>query len=245
MTRAGHESRRVLCVLSPAYFDGNRMVAFESLMARRLDPSGSETALVRWCYVLANCLSGYGACSHRLDRRELSRQRMAKALEGTRRSPRRTGSRCSRVYVEDSWSCRPVQALKIYVYVSDSKVSMLYPQGGRDTVARGDSNGKLDAVLADLVRAGRIGTIDEPKEHFTGAMPMRWGPCAFSRDPPIDSKSVSVFRGADRDYGRRPWRFCHTCGRRDWVRERRAPFVSAVFHIATAEGIGRVLTRRG
>ena len=29
MTRAGHESRRVLCVLSPDYFDGNRMVAFE------------------------------------------------------------------------------------------------------------------------------------------------------------------------------------------------------------------------
>ena len=40
MTRAGHESRRVLCVLSPDYFDGNRMVAFESLMARRQDPSG-------------------------------------------------------------------------------------------------------------------------------------------------------------------------------------------------------------
>ena len=42
MTRAGHESRRVLCVLSPDYFDGNRMVAFESLMARRLDPSGNK-----------------------------------------------------------------------------------------------------------------------------------------------------------------------------------------------------------
>ena len=40
MTRAGHESRCVLCVLSPDYFDGNRMVAFESLMARRHDPAG-------------------------------------------------------------------------------------------------------------------------------------------------------------------------------------------------------------
>jgi len=46
MTRAGHESRRVLCVLSPDYFDGNRMVAFESLMARRLDPSGGEPGLI-------------------------------------------------------------------------------------------------------------------------------------------------------------------------------------------------------
>lgn len=46
MTRAGNESRHVLCVLSPDYFDGNRMVAFESLMARRLDPSGHEPGLI-------------------------------------------------------------------------------------------------------------------------------------------------------------------------------------------------------
>ena len=46
MTRAGQESRCVLCVLSPDYFDGNRMVAFESLMARRLDPSGIEPRLI-------------------------------------------------------------------------------------------------------------------------------------------------------------------------------------------------------
>ena len=46
MTRAGVESRRALCVITPEYFDGNRMVAFESLMARRLDPSGSESRLI-------------------------------------------------------------------------------------------------------------------------------------------------------------------------------------------------------
>jgi TIR domain len=34
MSRAGTQSRRAICVLSPAYFDGNRMVGFESLMAR-------------------------------------------------------------------------------------------------------------------------------------------------------------------------------------------------------------------
>jgi len=46
MTRAGNESRRAVCVISPAYFDGNRMVGFESLMVRRSDPSGSDSKLI-------------------------------------------------------------------------------------------------------------------------------------------------------------------------------------------------------
>jgi hypothetical protein len=46
MTRAGAESARALCVLSPDYFEGNRMVSFESLMARRRDPSGAESCLI-------------------------------------------------------------------------------------------------------------------------------------------------------------------------------------------------------
>jgi TIR domain len=46
MTRAGAESSRALCVLSPDYFAGNRMVAFESLMARRLDASGMNSRLI-------------------------------------------------------------------------------------------------------------------------------------------------------------------------------------------------------
>lgn len=46
MTRAGKESRHALCVLSPAYFDGNRMVGFESLMVRRSDPSGITSRLI-------------------------------------------------------------------------------------------------------------------------------------------------------------------------------------------------------
>lgn len=40
MTRANTTSRHVLCILSPDYFEGNRMVSFEALMARRLDPKG-------------------------------------------------------------------------------------------------------------------------------------------------------------------------------------------------------------
>ena len=46
MSRAGAESRRALCVLSPDYFEGNRMVHFESLAARRSDPSGSDSRLI-------------------------------------------------------------------------------------------------------------------------------------------------------------------------------------------------------
>jgi tetratricopeptide (TPR) repeat protein len=46
MTRAGKTSRKALCVLSEAYFEGNRMVHFESLAARRDDPSGLESRLI-------------------------------------------------------------------------------------------------------------------------------------------------------------------------------------------------------
>jgi TIR domain len=46
MMRAKHSSRHALCVLTPAYFDGERMVHFESLMARRDDPAGMRSALI-------------------------------------------------------------------------------------------------------------------------------------------------------------------------------------------------------
>jgi hypothetical protein len=46
MTRATTESRRTVCVITPQYFEDNKMVAFESLMARRLDPSGSDSRLI-------------------------------------------------------------------------------------------------------------------------------------------------------------------------------------------------------
>jgi TIR domain len=46
MSRAGRESRRVLCVLTPEYLEGNRMVSFESLSARRADPAGIESKLI-------------------------------------------------------------------------------------------------------------------------------------------------------------------------------------------------------
>jgi hypothetical protein len=46
MSRAGNESRRAICVLSPDYFEGERMVNFESLMARRRNPSGVGSQLI-------------------------------------------------------------------------------------------------------------------------------------------------------------------------------------------------------
>lgn len=46
MTRAGRESKRMLCVISPDYFEGNRFAGFESLMALRNDPTGARSGLI-------------------------------------------------------------------------------------------------------------------------------------------------------------------------------------------------------
>jgi hypothetical protein len=46
MERAASSSTRAICVISPDYFEGNRMVQFESLMLRRSDPSGTESRLI-------------------------------------------------------------------------------------------------------------------------------------------------------------------------------------------------------
>jgi len=50
MTRAGGTSRHALCILSPDYFSGNRMVHFESLGALRRDPSGQESRLIPFIF---------------------------------------------------------------------------------------------------------------------------------------------------------------------------------------------------
>lgn len=46
MERAETESRRVLCIISPAYFEEERMVEFESLNARGRDPGGRLSFLI-------------------------------------------------------------------------------------------------------------------------------------------------------------------------------------------------------
>ena len=128
MTRAGHESRRVLCVLSPDYFDGNRMVAFESLMARRLDPSGSEPVLIP-LVLRSSELPEWLRGLIPIDWTDpnLSRQRMAKAFEGARRfceGPPPGSAGLARGITE----VQAPSAAKYYLYISDSKVNMLYAQ---------------------------------------------------------------------------------------------------------------------
>ncbi|MFT2011002.1 TIR domain-containing protein [Pontibacter sp. 13R65] len=46
MERAGTESRQIICIISPEYFEEGRMVEFESLSARRRDPGGRNSTLI-------------------------------------------------------------------------------------------------------------------------------------------------------------------------------------------------------
>jgi hypothetical protein len=195
MTRAGRECRHVLCVLSPDYFDGNRMVAFESLMARRLDPSGSEAGLIP--LVLRSCelpewlrgLVPIDWTNPSFHDREWRKLLKALAAPGEGLAPGLLGSETTIPDVPVS------SASKYYVYISDSKLDMLYPQLGMRMLARQDSIGKLEAILADLARGGRIGTVDEPKEYFAGSMPMHWGPCWFSNIFHLDFSGLVYFGG--------------------------------------------------
>jgi hypothetical protein len=46
MERAGQQSRHVLCIISPEYFEEGRLSEFESLSARRHDPGGRNSFLI-------------------------------------------------------------------------------------------------------------------------------------------------------------------------------------------------------
>jgi hypothetical protein len=46
MERAGKESRHVLSIITPEYFEEGRFVAFENLSARRRDPQGINSFLI-------------------------------------------------------------------------------------------------------------------------------------------------------------------------------------------------------
>ena len=93
--------------------------------------------------------------------------------------------------------------MRYYVYVSDSKVDMLYsqmPSGLRDRIAaelkidlkvvsvsvsgrRSEETrySKLQLVTAFLEQNAAIGSVDAPEAYFRGRLPMRWGPYG-SRD---------------------------------------------------------------
>ncbi|MFO0889149.1 MAG: TIR domain-containing protein [Isosphaeraceae bacterium] len=48
--RAGRESRHALCVISPDYLVGDRLIHFESLLSRFRDPSGARSGLIPLLY---------------------------------------------------------------------------------------------------------------------------------------------------------------------------------------------------
>lgn len=88
--------------------------------------------------------------------------------------------------------------MKFYVYVSDTKVGMLYDQIPSRTLNKISAELKIDLkvlsatfsenvsektrfsklkIVDEFIRKNEhIGTIDEPSSYFQGAMPMRWGP---------------------------------------------------------------------
>jgi hypothetical protein len=102
--------------------------------------------------------------------------------------------------------------LKYYLYVSVSKVDMLFAQIPRaflsgvegeltvnlgvvsTTIKQGSdpetTYAKLGAVIRYLEKHEPIGTVDEPKDYFRGQMLMKWGPYGF--DP---EKSPLVYFG--------------------------------------------------
>jgi hypothetical protein len=88
--------------------------------------------------------------------------------------------------------------LKSYVYISDSKVDMLYPQIPQNFLSkiaaelkinlgvlnltvghqRAEKNrqDKLNLIIRYLKEEGAVGTVDSPKKYFEGVLPMRWRP---------------------------------------------------------------------
>jgi len=87
---------------------------------------------------------------------------------------------------------------KYYLYISNSKLEMLYQQvasSGKDKKSiewgvdlkafkfirkseeegEPDRDDKLKIILRELDEAELVGTIDEPKEYVKGTLPIRWG----------------------------------------------------------------------
>jgi hypothetical protein len=63
---------------------------------------------------------------------------------------------------------------RYYVYLSDSKVDMLFSQiSGRSDVNRCK---KADEVIKHIYENENVGTIEAPTEYFHGTLDMKWGP---------------------------------------------------------------------
>jgi hypothetical protein len=119
--------------------------------------------------------------------------------------------------------------LKYYLYISNSKLEMLYQQvassgKGKKSVEWGvdlkavkfirkgeaedkpDRDDKLKLVLQALDDAELVGTIEEPKEYVKGILPMRWG---LLRDwgRPTEEPPLVYFGGRTETTGVRIRRF--------------------------------------
>ena len=114
--------------------------------------------------------------------------------------------------------------VKYYLYRSDAKLRMLYPQiashDGRKktfewklTVGFGsvsrkvesqqdlDEDDMLEAVIKALEKAGEVGTVSEPKSYIKGTMPMRWGIYGERGMQEQEDGSLVYFGGLDKKQG--------------------------------------------
>lgn len=116
--------------------------------------------------------------------------------------------------------------MRYYVYVSDVKIDMLFAQIPRSLLARvaGDLKldlkllsvtlkketlpetrySKLDVVTQALREAGEIGTIEQPKQYFSGAMSMGWGPPIFMHHAEERSDKMDNSDETKRSHSRPP-----------------------------------------
>ena len=107
--------------------------------------------------------------------------------------------------------------MKHYLYVSKTKIDMLYPEilktileniddesninaGFSSTLTANPDSGKtlydkLDLISSYLEMEGSIGTVDSPCQYFKGILPMRWG--SYGRD----EKSQLIYFGGITDAG--------------------------------------------
>ena len=98
--------------------------------------------------------------------------------------------------------------MKYYVYISDAKVDMLFPQVPHEIKRRVATEWKMDLKLlsasrrtesesednriarletvADFIRqSARVGTVDSPCEYVADTLPLRWGDYGWDRKSPV------------------------------------------------------------
>ena len=115
---------------------------------------------------------------------------------------------------------KSIADIKWYLYISSAKLRMLYDQiyrsdkvksgrtlsvnvGIAKASARSDSEGSIDRddmlrlVIDELENRELVGTVDQPKDYFKGAMPMRWGLYNDHGHRPDDEPPLVYFGGFD------------------------------------------------